>query len=200
MDKMRFDFPPIEPTQEFFDSLIPYPRDIIEALPVPKKIKTFLMTTGLPVHTKYFFWAGLSFTFYEQPRTVNFCSCKKDNYLVIGELGYDSKTDSLLGVNINRGGVHSLHEHQHIMPYTQFFNSDIEKFIQCLGCWQVFSPVVWHYEDQLEKQGIWPFDYEDGLYAPIKEKIAQIDAKAIKKPRKDQLSWWPDVCCVDAGA
>lgn len=200
MDEIKFDFPPIEPTQEFLDSLIPYPKEMIEALPVPRKTKDFLMATGLPVHSRYFFWAGLSFTFYEQPRTINFCSCKNDNYLIIGELGHESGTDSLLAININRGGVHSLHEYRHTMPYTQFFNSDIEKFIQCLGCWQAYSPIVWQYEDQLEKQGIWPSDYEDGLYSPIKETIAKIDSKAIKTPRKGQLYWWPDVCRVDAGA
>lgn len=200
MAKIKFEFPPLELSDRFLNSLIPYPEEQLKSLAVPKKIKTFLIETGLPVHSQYYFWAGLSFTFYEQLRTINFCSCGKDNFLVIGELRYDTKADSLLAININRGGVYSLHEYQNMMPYTQFFNSGIKEFVQCLGWWQVFSPIAWQYEDQLERQHISPFDYEDTLYAPMKEKIAQLDPKAIKKPRKNQLSWWPDVCGCDPGA
>lgn len=107
-DEMQFTFPPIEPTKEFISSLVPYPKEMVEPLPIPRETKTFLTTTGLPIHSKYYFWAGDLFVFYEQLKTINFCSCGKDNFLVFGELeGYNHPT--YVAVNVNRGGVYSLH-------------------------------------------------------------------------------------------
>ena len=202
-DEMQFTFPPIEPTKEFISSLVPYPKEMVEPLPIPRETKTFLTTTGLPIHSKYYFWAGDLFVFYEQLKTINFCSCGKDNFLVFGELeGYNHPT--YVAVNVNRGGVYSLHRDLTVdrQPYlyTKFFNSGIAEFVQSIGCWQVFAPIVYKYEDQLWKKHIAPWDYEDILYAPFKEKLFQIDPKSIKKPRKDQMHWWPVVCCYDPGA
>ncbi len=166
-DEMQFIFPPIEPTKEFISSLVPYPKEMVEPLPIPRKTKTFLTT------------------------------------MVIGELeGYDHPTYA--AVNVDRGGVYSLHRDLTVdrQPYlyTKFFNSGIAEFVQSIGCWQVFTPIVYKYEDQLWKKHIAPWDYEDVLYAPFKEKLFQIDPKSIKKSRKDQMHWWPVVCCYDPGA
>lgn len=199
MQPFEYNMPEIKPSEEFLSSLIPYPADLIESFRIPRSAKNFLINTGLPTHglpTDNFpipfmlpLW-GSELVFYEVPEEVNYYSCKRNNYLVVGELSaYSLK----IAINMNRGGVFTIGHGE-----TRFFNSGIEQFVQCLGCWLFFLGIETEYVIKYDETFSNWFEvlFEDILFAPIKKKIAEIDPKAMKQTYYN----WPLYCRADVGA
>lgn len=189
MQPFEYNIPSISPSDEFLASLIPYSSNLIESFHISRSTKSFLSNTGLPIHSQLYL-PGSDLLFYEIPKEINFNSPVHNNFLLIGEL---TAFNQKIAINMNRGGVFTIGYGE-----SRFFNSSIEKFVQCLGCWLFFYKLETEYVEKYEKtiSGFFEVEYEELLFSPIKSKIAEIDPKAMK-----QIDYnWPLFCCADTGA
>ena len=184
----------IEISKGYKASLIPFPKETLEPLNLPKETFDFLTEVGLPLHASYEITANGSLSFFEEPYIKKISHLQNTCLYIasmdmMGQLAVDIKSQEVY--QIQKG-----HEDRwgNSVEIPVFTNNSIGQFVECLGLWLSFYP---QFRDEVAKNlTIDPefslFEHEE-MYKPILQKLKAVDPEALK----GRKYFWRRMCEPD---
>ena len=181
----------IEITQEFKSSLIPFSRELLEPLNLPKETFDFLSDIGLPL-PEFELNANVTVTFLSQP-IIKHYPLLQHTYLQIASLDVMGE----VAVDLHYQSVHQIlvtNDCGYDNAIPSLVNYSISQFVDCLGLWRSFYP---QFRKEIAAQmGIDPtfslFEHEE-MYDSIMKKLREIDPKSMRQYK----FFWRRMCEPD---
>lgn len=126
----------IEISKEYRASLIPFPKETLEPLNLPRETFEFLTEVGLPLHAGYEITPNAPLTFLSTP-VIKQYPYLQHKYLQICSLDMMGE----LAINLYFQSVHQIqiiNENGHETSMFYLVNDSVSQFIDCLGLWLSF--------------------------------------------------------------
>lgn len=182
----------IEISKEYKASLVPFPRETLEQLDLPKETFEFLTEAGFPLHAGYEITPNAPLTFLSTPviKQYPYLQCK---YLQIGSLDMMGE----LVINLYSRSVQQIqiiNENGYETSMFYLVNYSVSQFIDCLGLWLSFYQP---FRDEVaRKVAVDPafslFEHEE-MYEPILKKLKKVDPKSMR----ERKFFWRRMCEPD---
>lgn len=171
----------IEITQEYKSSLIPYSKEQLEPLNLPKETFDFLTEVGLPLRSNYEITPNAPLTFLAQPYVKKHTHFQ-NTYLYFASMDMMG----LVAVDVKDQAVYQMQRSEkdlwgNIHEIPVLMNGSIRQFVDCIGLWLSFYPQLRaEINRQMETDPTFClFDHEE-LYKPILKKLKEVDPQSMK--------------------
>lgn len=182
----------IEISKEYRASLIPFPKETLEPLNLPRETFEFLTEVGLPLHAGYEITPNAPLTFLSTP-VIKQYPYLQHKYLQICSLDMMGE----LAINLYFQSVHQIqiiNENGYETSMFYLVNDSVSQFIDCLGLWLSFYQP---FRDEVaRKLAVDPafslFEHEE-MYEPILKKLKEVDPKSMRERR----FFWRRMCGPD---
>lgn len=181
-------------SQEYRDSLIPLPEEILKNIDIPEEPKRFLAETGLPLHAACEITPNAPIQFFSQPYVKKHAHLQNTFFYfasmdAMGLIAMDVKNLAVFQMQIGEKDPWG-----EVPEIPVPMNDGIRQFVDCLGLWLSFYPQLRAEAAQrlAEDPAFSLFDHEE-LYEPIRAKLKEADPFAMSRRK----FFWRRMCEPD---
>lgn len=179
----------IEIPQEYRQSLVPYPKEMLELMNLPEETFAFLTQVGLPRRASCEITPNVPLKFFEAPYVQPHAHLQ-NTFLYVGSM----ESMGLIAIDVKNQGVFQIQEIENDLWVPWVMNDSIKGFVECLGLWLSFYPQLREEVGRqlAQDQSFSLFDHEE-LYQPVLQKLKEADPKGLREYK----FFWRRMCQPD---